>query len=291
MTRDLTTSVHADNDLRRCRHRGNAGPGAVRCANARPARAPPTAPPPTATPVPTGTVPTATVPGYRRCRDKSRHRRYQWKDHHRQRVEWNGLSLIFTSDTRPETVSIRQANNGGKGVDVFIHEMSPAQELGVMKTMGLTWPDHSAPGFADALDQMNDIVESAHTPQGAFGHLLSRIVPRPQLAVAMHFPVEDDIVECAYKSVRKHFPQGRYPELGEDIVFSTDLMVLKVKKGKNGRPPKIEQFMGEVSDYTWGPFQNVSGEMAEPKYPDPTAQLDRTNLILPGDDTYCDNGY
>jgi ribonuclease Z len=207
------------------------------------------------------------------------------------KLEWNGLSLIYTSDTRPETVSIQQARNGGKGVDVFIHEMSPAQELGVMKTMGLTWPDRSAPGWDQSLDQMNAIVESAHTPQGAFGCLLSRIDPRPQLAVAVHFPVEDDIVECAYSSVRKHFPEGDYPQFGKDIVWPTDLMVLKVKKGKNGKPPKIEQFMGEVSDYTWGPFQNVYGPMADPKYPDPKSQLDTTNLIEAEDDTYCENGY
>jgi hypothetical protein len=31
--------------------------------------------------------------------------------------------------------------------------------------------------------------------------------------------------------------------------------------------------------------------MADPKYPDPTAQLDTTNLIEPGPDTYCENGY
>jgi len=207
------------------------------------------------------------------------------------KLEWNGLSLIYTSDTRPETVSILQANNGGKGVDVYIHEMIPAQELGVMKTMGLTWPDDTVDGFEMALEQMNDIVESAHTVPGAFGYMLSQMSPRPQLAIATHFPVEDDIVECAYHTVRKHFPEGRYPELGKDIVFSTDLMVLKVKKGKNGKPPKIEQFMGEVSDYTWGPSQNVYGPMADPKYPDPTAQLDKTNLIPPGEDRYCENGY
>ncbi len=68
-------------------------------------------------------------------------------------------------------------------------------------------------------------------------------------------------------------------------------MVLKVKKVKNGKPPKIEQFMGEVSDYTLGPSQNVYGPMADPKYEEPTTQLDVTNLIEPGDDTDCDNGY
>ena len=160
-----------------------------------------------------------------------------------------------------------------------------------MKNLGLTFPDHSAPGFDQALDTARAIEEADHTPQGAFGYLLSQIDPRPQLTVVVHFPVADDTVECAMNSVRKHFPKGSYPEFGKDIVWSTDLMVLKVKKGKNGKPPKIEQFMGEVSDYTFGPPQNVYSPLAPPKYPSPTAQLDTTNLIKPGDDTYCENGY
>jgi hypothetical protein len=106
----------------------------------------------------------------------------------------------------------------------------------------------------------------------------------------VHFTVADDTVECALNSVRKHFPEGSYPQFGRDIVWPTDLTVLKVKKGKNGKPPKIEQFMGDVSAYTWGPPQNVYQPLVDAKYPDPTAQLDTTNLIKP-DDTYCANGY
>ncbi len=90
--------------------------------------------------------------------------------------------------------------------------------------------------------------------------------------------------------MRKHFPNSSYPEFGKDIVWATDLMVLKVKKGENGKPPKIEQFMGEVSEYTFAPPQNVYGPLAPSKYR-LTAQQDTTNLIQPGDDTYCDNGY
>jgi ribonuclease Z len=124
--------------------------------------------------------------------------------------------------------------------------------------------------------------------QGGFGHLLSQIDPRPQLTVAVHFPVADDTVACAWESVRKHFPEGSYPERGKDIIWPTDLMVLKVKKGK---PPKIEQFMGDVSDYTFVPPSNVYSPLAPAKYPSPTAQLDERNLIPPGNNTYCENGY
>lgn len=135
------------------------------------------------------------------------------------------------------------------------------------------------------------ILESAHTPQGAFGYLLSQIEPRPQLTVAVHFPVADDSVECALNSVRKHFPNSSHPEFGKDIVWATDLMVLKVKKGENSKPPKIEQFIGVASYYSWGPPQNVYQPLAPAKYPSPTAQLNTTNLIRSGPNTYCENGY
>jgi ribonuclease Z len=205
------------------------------------------------------------------------------------KLEWNDLSMIYTSDTRPNTVTIQQAHNGGKGVDVFIHEMTIPLEVAVMKSLGLTVPDHSVPGFDPAMESLGAIVESAHTPQGAFGYLLSQIAPRPQLTVPVHFTLADDTIECAYNSVRQHFPEGSYPVRGKDIVWPTDLMVLKVKKG--GKQPIIEQFMGEVSDYTFGPAQNVYQPLAPAKYESPTAQLDKTNLIKPGPDTYCENGY
>jgi ribonuclease Z len=202
------------------------------------------------------------------------------------KLEWNGLSMVYTSDTRPETVSIAQ----GAGVNVFVHEMILPPELLAMKNLGLPAPDYSNQVYVAAVNTLSNVEQSSHTPQGAFGYLLSQINPRPQLAVIAHFPVADDTVKCAMNSVRAHFPKGNYPELGKDIIWSTDLMVLKVKKGKNGKPPQIQQFMGKVSDYTFGPPQNIYPTKL-PKYSSPTAQLDTTNLILPGDNTYCDNGY
>lgn len=92
------------------------------------------------------------------------------------------------------------------------------------------------------------------------------------------------------QSVRAHFAAGRYPEFGSDIIWSTDLMVLKVRKGRRRKPAQIAQLMGEVSDHAFSPPLNYYPVKA-PKYPTPTAQLDTTNLILPGDDTYCENGY
>jgi len=76
----------------------------------------------------------------------------------------HGLSMVFSSDTRPEKISIEQAKNGVA------------------------------------------LQDSSHTPQGAFGYLLSQIEPRPQLKAAAQFPVSDDTVNCAIRRVAITFP-------------------------------------------------------------------------------------
>ena len=216
------------------------------------------------------------------------------------KLEWNGLSMIYTSDTRPETVSIGQADNVdpitqvARGVDVFIHEMILPPELLTMKNAGLTYPPSNSDSFNQAVQMTTNVENSSHSPQGAFGYLLSQINPHPRLTVISHFPVADDTIKCAMNSVRAHFPRGGYPVFGKDIIWSTDLMVLRVKKGKTGRPPQIEQLMGKVSDYTFGPPQNYY-PLKAPKYSDPTAQLDKSTLIPwqneDGSVNYCENGY
>jgi ribonuclease Z len=211
------------------------------------------------------------------------------------KLEWNGLSMIYTSDTRPETHCIDQAKNVdpltgiSRGVDVFIHEMILPPELLAMKNMGLDAPDYDNPNFVAAVQDLTNIENSSHTPQGAFGYILSQINPHPKLTVLAHFPVADDTVECAMNSVQAHFPNNTYPVLNQDIVWSTDLMVLTIKK--EGQNTTITQRIGVVSDYTFGPPTNICPSLNPPKYPSSTAQLDQTTLIKSGSDTYCDNGY
>ncbi len=94
------------------------------------------------------------------------------------------LTMIYSSDTKPETLSIENAKNGGKGVDVFIHEMIVPAEIWAMKMGHLTSPA----GISQAaIQRMQTVQNSSHSPQGAFGYLLSQIKPRPRLTVATHF--------------------------------------------------------------------------------------------------------
>ncbi len=202
------------------------------------------------------------------------------------------LTMIYTSDTRPETHCITQAKNvdpitgKARGVDVFIHEMILPPDLLAMKNSGLDQPEYGNQAFENMVTYTSNIEKSSHTPQGAYGYVLSQINPRPKLAVIAHFPTANDTVACALNSVKAHFdPKGGFPQLGRDIIWATDLMVLSVKKSG------ITQLMGDVSDYTFTPPSNTYSPLADPKYPTPTYQLDQSTLIDSGPNTYCDDGY
>ncbi len=184
------------------------------------------------------------------------------------------LTMIYTSDTKPETNCVNQAINGGDGVDVFIHEMVVPPSVWTYKNMGLNAPpDTNSSLYASYLlgvTNAQTIQNSSHTPQGAFGYLLSLIDPKPKLTVATHFPVADDTVASAFNSVTNHCPEIK---MGKDLVWSFDLMVLRVF------PDRIVQCRVDFSSYAFNPPVQLDGYTAMPKYNDgtngyPYAQID-----------------
>lgn len=217
------------------------------------------------------------------------------------KLEWNGLSMIYTSDTKPEWHSVNQAINGGDGVDLFIHEMIVPPEVWAIKNMGIPAPPPPGtnPLFDLTVRGLKFVQDSSHTPQGAFGYLLSQIEPRPRLTVATHFPVADDTVACALNSVRNHCPEVLWdPEEPDSstITWSFDLMVIRVF------PDRIEQRRAVVSDFGFSPPTQLPSDPLVPKYHDaegrwdPYAQIDRSTEIPAYDEetgtwNYCDDGY
>jgi len=179
------------------------------------------------------------------------------------KLEWNGLSLIFTGDTKPNDYVIKQAN----GVDVLIHEMTTQPEVWTENFGGLHPGDD---GYNELLEWNRAVQESSHTVDKAFGYVLSQIAKAPskapRLAVATHFPASDDTIRPSLANVRQWYPNG-------DVVVASDLMVLIVSKRS------IDVRRAVVSAYAWPPIvRTPAGETAPPKYPTPTNQLDPTQL-------------
>jgi len=183
------------------------------------------------------------------------------------KLTWNNMSVIFTGDTKPNQDVIEQA----KGVDVLIHEMVMPAYVWAAKNSGLPPTD---PDFIKAYDYALQVQNSSHTPQGAFGYLMSQIEPAPRLTVATHFQAEDDTIFSATQSVRNHVPTG-------ELTFAADFMVLNVSK------ERILQRRAVVSPYAFYPVSPPQTNTNSPKYwkwnnpdikdfavPDPTAQID-----------------
>jgi ribonuclease Z len=206
------------------------------------------------------------------------------------------LTMLYSSDTKPETNSVNLACNGTNGVDVFIHEMVIPPDMWAWKQLGLSGPPSPANTnlysiWQAATAELTRVQNSSHTPQGAYGYMLSQIQPAPRLAVATHFPVADDTVASAFSSVQAHCTNIVF---GRDIVWSFDLMVLRVF------PDRIEQWRADVSDFAWNPQPQLPPDLSVPKYStngvgNPFAQIDLSTQISStnqdGSVNYRSDGY
>ncbi len=216
------------------------------------------------------------------------------------KLEWNGLSMIFTGDTKPEYMSVNNAINGNNGVDVFIHEMGLPPEVWAMKNLHLNKPGSGSQWDA-YVNEMKSVINSSHSPIGAFGYILSQINPKPRLTVATHFQTADDTVDCAKNSILLHWPDMQW---GRNFIVSFDLMVLNVTK------TAITQFQSKVPAFGFSPLISVPDNLKPPKYwkwgqdsqgnrvkvGNPLAQIDRSTEIpekdpATGDCNYRDDGY
>jgi ribonuclease Z len=173
------------------------------------------------------------------------------------KLEWNGLSMVFTGDTKPNNYVIQNA----RGVDVLIHEMVVPPETWAAKNSGLS------PGDANwdiAVSTAQKIEDSSHTPQKALGYIFSQTNPR--VGVATHFQAESDTIGPAMSDIRTWY--------SGPVIIATDLLVLNVSRAQ------IRQRMAVVSDLAWyaTPYITPEDQLAAPKYPTPTAQLNQTLL-------------
>lgn len=193
------------------------------------------------------------------------------------RLEYNGMSVVFSGDTKPNHHMLNHAS----GADVVIHEIVMPAEVWAEKNSGLKPGDN---GWENAYNAALDVQNSSHTPQGAYGYLMSQITPHPRLMVATHFQAEDDTIQSALKSIRNHSPVG-------EVTFAADLMVINLSR------TNILQRRAVVSNYAFYPptppgslpptntplYWKFADSSQTTKIPDPTAQLDMSSDIPPVD--------
>ena len=95
------------------------------------------------------------------------------------RLEWNGLTLVYTADSEPSTFEAEQ----GAGADVFIHEIMPTKEE-----------------FADRTHMPIEIAANVmrqHTTPEELGAVFS--LAKPKLGVGMHFEGDDEMIDPLFE--------------------------------------------------------------------------------------------
>jgi ribonuclease Z len=121
------------------------------------------------------------------------------------RLDWNGLSMVWTGDGQPSYIT----SDNAKGVDLFISETAPSTERFAQAT-GLPLPVAKI------------IVAYSHTPAKALGKMCQ--LANPSLAVTCHCPVDPEELQAFINGVASHW-KGKY-QIGED------LMVFNISKDK-----------------------------------------------------------
>jgi len=176
------------------------------------------------------------------------------------KLEWltEGLSMIFTGDTKPNNFLLNSAKAGDRPVDVLISEIVVDPEVWVARQSGIT--DPCDPTFQSGLLNAEAVQENSHTPQKAFGYMmkeLQRAYRAPRLAVGTHFQATDDTISMAMEDIRYWYQAP--------VMIASDLTVLKVTLSA------IEARRAVVSDYSWSAKWDRPRKTADPKYFDNSA--------------------
>jgi ribonuclease Z len=176
------------------------------------------------------------------------------------KLEWltEGLSMIFTGDSKPNDLLIANATNGARPVDVVISEIVVDPEIWVSRQSGMTHP--ATPKFKQAMVNAEAVQESSHTPQKAFGYMMQQMKlagKAPRLAVGTHFQATDDTIILAMQDIRSWYKGW--------VTIATDLTVVNVTRNQ------LELRRAIVSDYSWSANwtdpRQVNGTFT-PKYND-----------------------
>ena len=115
------------------------------------------------------------------------------------RLDWNGLSFVWTGDGRPDELTAKYA----KGCDVFVSEMQA--DLGHLNEVKMGIPAMF----------INNVIDRSHTVHYAVGYLMNQVQPR--LAMTTHMDYDEGMVPEMLAVIRTHY-KGFFQFGAPDVV-------------------------------------------------------------------------
>ena len=115
------------------------------------------------------------------------------------RLDWNGLSFVWTGDGRPDELSLKLA----KGVDVFVTEVQA--DTGNLQALKFGMPPL----------MLTNTIDQAHSTHYAVGYMFEQIKPR--LAMVTHTSYDEELVPEVVAGIRHHY-RGLFQFGAPDVV-------------------------------------------------------------------------
>ncbi len=152
------------------------------------------------------------------------------------RLDWNGLSFVWTGDGRPDDLTAELS----KGVDVFVTEL----QMDTARVQNLKT------GLPEAI--YNLTIDTVHTDHYATGHMINRVNPR--IGMVTHMAYDHDLLAEALAGVRVHWnglfalgaPDGVVVNVTKDEVWVREAAL---PESANARRPstveEMEQWLGK----------------------------------------------
>jgi len=165
------------------------------------------------------------------------------------RLDWNGLSFVWTGDGRPDDLTAKYA----KGVDVFVTELQP--DLALLNQL-----KYGLPQFL-----FNYTVDIHHTLAYATGYLINQVNPR--VGMATHLCFDDDTLNEQTADIRTHWkglflygaPDVVTVNVTKDAIWQRDAVL----PGFAGQPlPNPTLLFGDPL-----PLQTGQGVVPQPRLP------------------------
>ena len=103
------------------------------------------------------------------------------------RLDWNGLSFVWTGDGRPDANTVKYS----QGVDVFVTELQP-DTLNIQTLK-----------FGMPVEVLTPTIDVAHTVHYATGYMFKEVQPR--LAMATHLSYDEEMVPEMVAGIRTHW--------------------------------------------------------------------------------------
>jgi ribonuclease Z len=173
------------------------------------------------------------------CWDKDGVKVIHWQRSHAKdgasayRLEWKGLSIVWTGDGRPSRLDEQYA----KGADVYITEVQP-------ELVAISSGVQGVPPFLGRYT-----IDTHHTPGYAAGYLASKVQPR--LLMTTHMPFDPYVNEETVAEIRHHWKGPFHFGAPDGIVVNVTKDKIWVREGvlpdyPNSKSPQFDFDAGQL---------------------------------------------